>query len=228
MKILSGNQDYHILVDERTRAVLTISTRKDIIVLLKDCLVDVHVIFWANQPNYTGFLSRGFSLLSEKPEDYPKWSWNHKKRVFRRTGSSVLDESLLAKSQLANSKRAVITKIQAYLADDRISFSQNMPYQETVYFIKKTQAMDFRKSGYDESLIMNYPYVAQYADFADISMQQSADNILFRAQLYEDRLLRNESLRLKYYNAVKEMHSQKQESALFKGLYHELYGNSLE
>ncbi len=226
MKISSEN--YHLLIDEQTHAVLTVSTRKDIVVFLKSCFADVYVVFLANQPNYTGSFLRKFSLLLEKPENYPRWSWDYKRRMFRRTGNSVLREDLFKKSRLAQAKRVLIGRIQSHLADDRILFSENLPYQETVYSIKKMQAMDFQKSGYDESLIMNYPYIVQYADFANISLRQAADDILFQVQLYEDRLLRNESLRLKYYTAVRNMSTPSQGNFLRKELYRELYGNSLE
>ncbi len=224
----NGGTLYHVLCDQETNAVLTMSVRVDVIIYLNNCTRDTFAAFSVNEPNYRSSFWKRFFLASEKPINYPRWTWDHSQRTFAKTKESMLSKSLFERSRLVNSQRKTIGFIMQILLTDRMSFLKDILYQEVIYSIKKTQAVAFKNSGYDEKYIMDYPFVVQYADFADISLQQAADEIIFQTQLYENRLLRNEMLRLKYFNAVKNMKAPQEGPVMVKGLRRELHGNSLE
>ena len=219
---------YHILFDQETNAVLTMSRRRDVIISLNDCTKDTFAAFSVNNPNYRNSFWRGFFLASEEPRNYPRWTWNYSRRTCTRTKENVLSRNLFGRSRLIDAQREIIGSMMQILAADRMSFSKNILYQDVIYSLKKNQATEFRNFGYDEKCIMDYPFIVQYADFANLSMRQAADDIIFQAQLYENRLLRNEELRLKYFNAVKNMQVPQEGLVLLKDLKRELYGNSLE
>ncbi len=219
---------YHVLCDQETNAVLAMSRRMETIILLNDCTRDTFAVFSVNYPNYQNLFWKGFFLASEKPTDYPRWTWHYSQRIFTKTQEDVLSRNLFERARLINAQRNTIGPMTRILSTDRMSFSKNILYQEAIYSIKKTQATEFKNSGYDEKYIMNYPFIVQYADFANLSIRQATDDIIFQAELYENRLLRNESLRLKYFNSVKNMKEPQEGPVLLKDLQRELYGNSLE
>ncbi len=226
--IFEKEMPYHILTDEATGVVLTMDTRSEVMVFLGDFIKEARVFLMVNEPNYRNSSWKVFFLALENPTNYPRWTWNHSQRIFTKTKESVLNKSLFERSHLIEAQRKTIGPIVRSLSGDRMSFSKNILYQEVIYTIKKTQAVEFKNSGYDEKLITDYPFVAQYAEFADLSLRQAADDIIFQTQLYENRLLRNEFLRLKYFNAVKNMKAPQEGLVLIHNARRELYGNSLE
>ncbi|MDP3014024.1 MAG: hypothetical protein Q8M92_07280, partial [Candidatus Subteraquimicrobiales bacterium] len=80
-------------------------------IFLNECTPDTYYVSSVNYPNYTKSFFKLFFLASIEPEDYPKWTWNHKTRKFVKTRTDVLNDQILAKSRLAESKCNIIKKI---------------------------------------------------------------------------------------------------------------------
>ncbi|MDP3645486.1 MAG: hypothetical protein Q8R25_00155 [bacterium] len=189
---------YNLLVDAN-RNVLTMSMFPAVINFLHACMYDAIPIWHANYPNYI----ESFPLHLTAPEEYPEWNWHFKKRVLEKTVPEVTSV-LRDKARLAHSKGMTIGKIMVALRQVRYALDTGVPFQETVYSLKRAQSERFKENDYDEKLMLEYPFVMQYADFANVSPQQATDDILFKAQLDEDILVKTEFLRLKYFNAVKK------------------------
>lgn len=196
-------QNYSVLLDSATKVVLTVGTDVSAMVFLSECVPDTRYASSVNKPNYVDSFLWLFFFESVKPEDYPKWTWDNLTRKFVKTKAGVLNDELLAKSRLAESKRAVIERIMTNLSIARFRSRTGVYRQEWVYADKKAQAEAFKASGYDENTLGEYPYVAQYADYAKTSPRQAADDILFKAKLDEHDIVNTELLRLRYFNLVK-------------------------
>lgn len=194
---------YHALVDYPSNAILTMSTHLASIVFLSKCTPNAYYVAYVNSPNYTESFLSLFFLSSINPEDLPKWTWDSKNRKFIKTKAHTLSDQFLAKSRLTESKRVEIEKIINILNNARSAVATGVLFQEQIYLTKKMQAEEFRDSGYDESFVMKYPYVMQYADYANISLRQAADDILLKAKFDDALLAKTELLRLKYFSTIK-------------------------
>jgi len=217
---------YSILVDYETNAVLTVGVSTSALVFLKECMPDTYYSASVNLPNYKGLFFGGFFLASVAPAEYPKWTWDRKKRVFRKTNPEVLTEALMARSRLASAKHKVISSIMNNISFARYPVATGIAFQETVYLEKKMQARAFRNSGYNEDMIMEYPYVVQYADFAGLSLRQAADDILLKAKFDDEILAKTELLRLKYFDKVRRAESVEELRKVAKDFIRVCYVNA--
>ncbi len=220
---------YDALIDSTTNAVLTLGANPAVMNFLKECTPDTWRARSVNYPNYTdpkSFLLAPFFLASVKPNNYPKWIWDYKRRIFFKTKTKSLDGDILTRSRLADSKKEAIHKIIMNINSARSEIETGAYFQETVYRSKKTQAKTFRESAYDDNLIMEFPYVAQYADYAGISLRQAADDILFKSKLDDDFLAKTELLRLKYFNKVKKVATPEEMAPILEEFTRDCYVNA--
>lgn len=201
---------YSALLDWSTNAVLTLSSRPAAIGFLQECTVDARQVAAVNVPNYND----SFFLKSVDAESYPNWTWDTKSRIFNKTRPDVVTDSLKARSQLANAKLAVIIIIINNINRARMKVRTGIDFQEAVYFEKVRQAEKVRDSGYSEEILLQCPYVLQYADYADISTQQAVEDILLKAKFDVEILAKTELLRLRYFNKVKKAMSLPQLSTI--------------
>ncbi|MDP3758111.1 MAG: hypothetical protein Q8Q86_00170 [Candidatus Daviesbacteria bacterium] len=173
---------------------------------LAECMPNTQARFSVNFPNYVnsffGFVT--FFFEDVDPEDYPKWTWDDLTRKFVKTKAGELSDELKTKSHLAEGKREVIKNIINNLNFVRSNNMTALNLQELIYADKRTQAQAFKDSGYNESVLIKYPYVEQYADFAKITPRLAADDILFKAEMHSQFIANTELLRLCYFNLVKK------------------------
>lgn len=213
---------YYALLDSPTRILLTISSAPSPIAFLNECIPDTISRSAVEYPNYMGLFSR-FYLASIWSKDYPKWTWDTKSRKFIKTNKSLISRSILEKSRLAESKRNIISKIMNSLTNVRNKVGTGVAFQEAVYLTKRMQAHGFKESGYAEELIMKYPYVLQYADYAKLSLKQAADDILFKAKLDDGLLAKTELMRLTYFNKVRKATDPNQLPAIYEKFIRDCY-----
>ena len=109
----------------------------------------------------------------------------------------------------------------------RYPVSTGVLFQETVYLTKKAQASAFKEAGYPEDDILEYPYIIQYADFANIPLKQAADDILFKARLDDELLAKTELIRLKYFNAIRSARTVEEVAPIYEAFTRESYRNAL-
>ncbi len=197
---------WYALLDIGTKAVLTISQRQSAMVFLRECTIDTALSNGVNTPRYTHswIHKEPFFLARLRPEFYPEWTWDVQSRSFRKTLPELVTPALRARSRLATVKVRTISQMMSQVSMTRQHFQSGVDFQETVYLTKKAQAQQFVQNGYDESDILNIPYVLQYADLKGLSLRQAAEDILFRAKLDDELLARTELLRLTYFEKVKQ------------------------
>ncbi len=196
---------WHALVDIGSKAVLTISPRIPVVVFLRECIIDTTYATNVNAPHYTRSWTHAesFFLARGNPDNYPQWTWNKKERTLVRTRDDILSSYIIERSRLATAKARVISDILTSISIMRLPLQSGIDFQETVYIEKRRQAQRFKDTGYDDAAALDAPYVLQYADLKEYSLQQAADDILFQAQLDEDRLVKSEFVRMKYLELVR-------------------------
>lgn len=191
------------LLDYPLGTVLTISTSVPAVIFLQQCTPDT---LWASDvqsPNYTTSF-KSFFIQSIEPEEYPKWTWDHKTRTFIKTREHLLTQHLMAKSKLAEGKRTLFEIMLNNINMSRLHLLKGTLFGDVIYMEKRRQAKVFKDSGYNEDFAIEFPYVVQYADVAQISLKQAAEDILLKAKFDEDVLSKTELFRLKYLKKLKE------------------------
>lgn len=219
---------YTALIDFATGAVLTVGTNVAPMVFLKECMPDTWVANNVNSPNYLArFFPMPFFLSDIDPRDYPKWTWDGNNRLFLKTKKELIDERLLERSRLADEKQKSILNIMRALSTMRQGISTGVSFQEYVYAKKALQAEQFKQSGYNEDSAMEFPYVLQYADFAGISLQQAADDILLKRAFDDELLLKTELIRLAYFKRIRDVQTVEELPALHEDFMKDAYRNAL-
>jgi hypothetical protein len=213
---------YSVLIDSASRIVLAYSPDVAAVVFANEATVDTLCLHSANY-RYENGLS---PLIGLPSANYPEWTYGAN-GVFSRARPELVTNDVRERSRLAVEKVRVINDIMRNISVARYPVSTGVFLQEDVYAVKKMQAAAFRDAGYPEDEILEYPYVVQYADLEDLTLRQAADDILFKARLDEELLAKTESLRLKYFKAVKKATSVDELGAIYEAFIRESYKNAL-
>jgi len=188
---------YSALVDTASGVLLTLSDHVSAIVLLHECTPESNHATYVNS-KYTS----GFPLATIDPNEYPQWTWDRSMRMFGPTRSDVLNDDLRQRSHLATEKSLAFSTIMYSIGRARYPVRSGIEFQGDIYRLKKEEALAFKKIG-DESRLSEFPFLLQYADFSGLSGEAAADEILLKAKLDEQILLKTEGLRLVYLNKIK-------------------------
>jgi len=191
------------LLDFNTHVVLAISPRVAAIELLSECMADTLHAACVHHPNYVH--SSFFAALDA--DEWPRLTWDLRERKFVETPAEMLTDEIRDRSRLAAGKLDVIDKMTDSLNIARYKVRTGIALQEIVYLAKRTQALKFKESQYDDDLMDDCQLVVQYADHANVSLRQAADEILLKAKFDEEILVKTELLRLRYFGKVKEASS---------------------
>ena len=209
---------YGALIDSGTGAVLTISPFDTVIGVLHEFTPDSTRATHVNHPNYKRSLlhDEPFFLARARADEYPSWTWQKAARTFVKTHPDVLTPHLIARSALASAKANALTTVIRKINLARFDLRSGIEMQDLVYLRKHDEARRFKESGYDEDTAHVYPYVLQYADFMAISPKEAAEDILFKARLADDELLKTELLRLRYWKRIRESNDPVEIPAIIK------------
>lgn len=220
---------WHAVLDAGTNAVLTIVPSVSGSVFVHQCTLDSIRATSVNIPHYSysWIRSEPFFLARLNPKEYPGWIWVKKKRQFISNRPDAITSEMIARSLLATAKGAAIIQIFRILNAVRDPVRTGLDFQDRVYLTKERQAILFKESGYDENLVLEVPYVFQYADIARITPKQAANEILFQAKLDSDLLLKTELLRLKYFRALRGASAPAEVSDILWRFNHESTRSSL-
>jgi len=204
MKSSYINKNYSALLDHSTDALLVLGEALPELIFVNEITEDSYYVPFVSDPNYTKTYFGLSFLATMRSENYPKWTWDKKERIFVKTEKGVLTDKLRSKSCLAASKHRAITTIINSLSIVRNKTVTGVRFQEEIiYPAKRLQAQKFKDDNYQEDSLEQYPYVTQYADFANLSLKQAADDILFKSDLGDQTLINTELLRLKYFKKVR-------------------------
>ena len=206
---------YSALVDASTAALLALSTNVPIICFLAKATPEAEHIAFVNYPNYM----QRFELAAS-PKTFPEWSWNRRHRRFLPMPNPTDD--LRQRSLLALKKAQALFEITLSLNMLRYPVANGLGMQETVYITKKMQAQRYKDAGCPKEPLA-YPYVLQYSEHSGLTMRAAADEILFKAQLDDEVLLKTEGFRLKYFNLLKDIIDVAQLDPLIHDFRRELF-----
>jgi hypothetical protein len=209
------------LVDTFTQAVLALSAYPSIVsVLAKSQPLEAEQIHAVNWPNY----QQKFPLGSVAPQTYPNWKWEGaNERRFVPTAKDLVTPDLQRRSQLAIKKVEVLGRISVELSMLRFPVLRGVLGQELVYAAKRAQAQHYKD--HPKRDVLNYPYVLQYADLSSLTPHQAADEILFKAHLDDEVLLRTEFIRLKYFELINDATKMDDFEPIIKDFRHDAYGS---
>lgn len=215
---------YSVLVDFSTKIVLAGSAHIAAIEFLVGCSPEkeIHVPY-VQHPHYNDSLF----LRTIPTEELPLWTWNGKQRLFVPTDERHLTDAIRHRSRLAMSRLNTVMRVINNLNMARTPVDKGVIFQETVYMTKRLEAQRFKDAGYDESIMYQCPFVSQYADFAQISLKQAADDILLKASLDDQTLEKTEFLRLKYFNKIRRETRTEKMNDILLDFYRECYVYSL-
>lgn len=210
------------LIDSSTRAVIAVSDNVAAIQFLNESMMDTFHVINVTRPNHIYALP----FRSDEPS-LVHWVWDVKARAFKPTHPDVITPELRAQSELAMKKMRAVTHIMTRISMARLRTAPGIQLQDTVYQTKKDQAYAFRDTGYDEARVFEFPYVLQYADFADIGFREAADDIVLKAKLKDDFLAKTELLRLSYFKKLKNLTDAKDIRPLLEAFGREAFTNSI-
>ncbi len=214
--------EHSALVDAATRVVIAVSNHPAAIRFLNESMMDTYHMLNVTRPNYKYGLP-----FSSREESLAHWTWNDRSRHFEPTKAEVLTERLDAQSRLGIRKLRAVKKIMRRISLARSRTAFGIDLQASVYLAKKIQAQAFKDAQYDEARILSFPYVLQYAEFANISFRAAADDILLKAKLYDDFLAKTELLRLSYFKQLKEISNADDIPNLLEAFHREAFGNAM-
>jgi len=208
------------VVDHPTGVLLAAGVSSSASEFVCKCMSDTLCAHYVQIPSPGWFESRG-------SDRYIRWTWNYKHRIFSRTRPESMTDSLRSRSNLAQAKVDAMTSIVSNLGQIRHKVGIGVLLQETVYAVKRAQAREFKDSGYDETRIGEFPYVVQYADFVKTNMRQAADDILLKAKMGDDSLLKTELLRLRYFNKMRDTQDAGEVAQILRKFYTDCYSTSI-
>lgn len=213
---------FFLLTDVATDAVLALSQHLGSIAFLHQSTPDTSFILWAGRPNYP----HTFPLASVAPEDYPLWSYT-RDRMIVPTRPDVLTDRIKSLSRLAVAKENAVSGMVRDINAARLRRSGGLLFQEQIYLKKQLEAERFMASDYDESTMLDYPYILQYADFAGITPRAAADEIVLKAKMNDDEMAKTEFLRLKFFQKLKNVTTPDEIPGVLEEFRRELYINAV-
>ncbi|PWT76946.1 MAG: hypothetical protein C5B60_03455 [Chloroflexi bacterium] len=191
---------FSALIDASTSALLFLTQRIPVIVFLARTMSEADHMYAVNFPNYVA----DFPVAKLAPEVWPEWTWEEGPRVFVPTPRELITDRLRQYALLAVKKSQALVEVTRALTMARYPVLEGVPMQEVIYVAKKMQAQRYKDAGYPQNDDLEYPYVLQYADFSGLTMRAAADEILLKASLTDDLLLKSEFFRLKYFERIKK------------------------
>lgn len=205
-----------LIMGPPTFALLAIHRNGPAIAAIADSIPDSQYM-----PNISDVTADNIPLPLLNPDRYPEWSLRPYNYALSKARPGQMTDALVARSQLAMARIKAVHRIMFEINRIRAKIDPGMVLQETVYLTKKLQAAEFARSGYDESLLIRFPYVLQYADLCNLSAREAADNIIFRAGLDDALLSKSEMLRMRYFDLVKQTTAPEDFSELLRRFYHD-------
>lgn len=218
---------YHALLDSKTLIVLTIEKEMAPILFLVERIPSTTYAVFVDIPNYqTSLFGLRGSFLGRLPRSlYPHLTWNKSTRRFTNTKYTLITPELRKMSRHMYQKAGVYSLITKRLSTVNNILSTGMSLQERVYSRKREQAQLFKETEGAMHKPSDFFYLQQYADIANISLPEAADDILFKAKLEDEKLSLSEFLRLKF---TRQLAAAKDEREIFavrdrfiSALYHE-------
>jgi|SRR3989338_3301884 len=216
---------YSILIDTDTNAVLAVSEHTYSALFLSECMFNTQARFGVNFPNYVDSLLGTFFLANADSQEYINWTWHGPERKFIKTKPEDITDELKARANLAMGKLKTIENVLKNINSTRLKIMTTLHFQDQIYAEKRAQALAFKKSGYNDDILLECPYVTQYATLEKISPRQAADDILLKAEISSQYLASTELLRLHYSNLIKKAATKEELKKISNDFMADIYYN---
>ncbi len=213
---------YSVLVDSPTSSVLILSQSAPIVWCLSKYNADTQPYTYVNYPHYV----RDFPFARCPPVKYPEWTWVVGKRLFEPTPPNLLTDELRRASALAVKKAGALEDVMRVVSIARYPVWRGVLLQEQVYVVKQAQAQRYKDEGYPDN-VLPYPYVLQYADYSGLSPREAADEILFKARLDDEHLVKTEAIRLRYFDRIRDAKNLDDMVPILADFKQEIFGASM-
>jgi hypothetical protein len=149
---------------------------------------------------------------------------NDNQRWFKNLKISSIEE--LQSYILTTQKIALLDNIHDYIDYNRKPSTQKLIGQDFVYTSKYLEAKEVVEKNIETDEFLNYPFVSGYADTVNISMQESAKQILMQYELQSCYLADSENLRIKYTNIIRKENQIENLKNILTSFYTDAHGYS--
>jgi hypothetical protein len=202
------------LIDAPTATLLTLNTNLPTIAFLLRAIPDSEHVINVTVPNYP----KGLDI---KPSTYLDHVWDRYRRLF--AAGQPAPTRVRKAALLAAKKAEAFGEVARTLAYMRSMVMSAVPLQDAVYTSKRLEAERFLREGTSADPL-EYPYIMQFADLSGLAPQQAAEEILLKARLTDDLLLKSEYFRLKYLELLRETSSIGAVDFILIGFRREFFG----
>lgn len=193
----------HGVIDTANDTLLALGTYPPTLVMLAESMLDTSYV--------SGIVSNDLRTISKlHPRRYPEWSFDVARRVLRATNPDNITDEMRARATFASEKLNAFARAIYTINRLRDRVDTGLTMQPLIYAQKEAQARMLQQSGFDERRASEAPYVVQYAETSNTTLEHAANEILFHAQLDRELLEKTERARLTLFKKIKFATSAKE------------------
>ena len=197
------------VIDTSNYTLLAIGPYTPALLFVNEAMLDTEYV-----PNIA--LTDDVQLIKKSdPRAYPEWSWDRSRWGFKKTNPDILEEGMRERAVLAAKKMETVSRAMYHINNLRRKISTGLLFQEMIYAEKEKQAQALKDADFDERQTAVAPYVVQYADYSEISLQQAAEEILLQAKLDHEYLAKTEKIRLALFKKIRSAKTPEETEAVF-------------
>ena len=169
------------------------------------------------------------ALMATKPAG----EWCHyyldgkRSRVVYSLERPPLTQELRDRTALFQRKFSILSSISSSINSTRRKLIMPALYDDKVRGIKKEQALEFRRSGYDPEALKDCIFVWQYAEVHQISLREAADRLILEGEFFEAELWKSEGIKMRYWNRVLGIRTLPECDGVLEDFQREFYVNAL-
>jgi len=180
---------------------------------------------------YSFFINK----MSKYPDDYKlsfnkKRCWEVRKNINTMKWEKNLDiESFkeLYSYILMNEKVSLLDAIHSQLEHNRKKIFEKLKGQNIIYLSKYLEAKEIIENNINEDKTLKYPYVTGYANIKQISLKESAKQVILQHEIENSYLAETENLRILFTNKIRKEEDIKNLKYIFNQFNSHLYNMAL-
>jgi hypothetical protein len=201
------NKAYHVGVDPNTSRIVFATELTSTANSMSDIGFRTSINYsvnytFANVHKFDIDIGRTFESVPIADKDFDLtrcWEWGYQNGMIIHKGDN-LDADLVARYKLILTMCLAIDYVHKKVRFVHRSVVKDLPLQQTIYLLKKEQAEKVI-AGVTDPIVV--PFVVQWSEIRNITLEQAAKEILFRHTDTMYRLIDAERMRLTYVNKIK-------------------------
>jgi hypothetical protein len=180
---------------------------------------------------YSYFISK----TAKYPDDY-KVTFNRKRcwEIFKNINTMKWEKNLDIKSLeelyyyiFMNEKVYLMDVIHSQLEHNRKKLIERLKGQEVIYISKYLEAKEIIDNDINEDKTLKYPYVSGYANIKEISLKESAKQVLLQHEIENGYLAETENLRIVFTDKLRKEKDIKNLKSILNDFNSHLYNMAL-